>query len=342
MTTYIVRRLFALPVTLFGLTVLIFALLGTLSPVERATAYVRTDPKTPDEMQRIVEKYGLDQPFYIQYGRWLNELAHGNLGFSKSAAQPVASALLAYFPASLELTVWSLLPVFVGGIWLGSKAATHHNRLFDRAARVLSVTAFSFPGFVFAMVALLIFYAALQWFPPGRLSDWANTAVLSSDFHRYTGMNTVDAIFNLRPDIFADALRHLVLPALTLSYGGWALLMRLMRSSMLEALRQDYTTTARAKGLRERYVINKHAMPNALIPIVTVSALLFAGLLSGGGIVETVFDYRGMGWWAVDAALHLDVVSVLGITLLNGAVLVLVNLAVDVAYAFLDPRIRFN
>ena len=153
-------------------------------------------------------------------------------------------------------------------------------------------------------------------------------------------MNTVDALLNGRLDIFFDALRHLVLPALTLSYVNWALILRVTRSSMLEVMRQDYIMTARAKGLRERLVINRHARPNAMIPVATIGGLLLIGLLNGVVITETVFNYHGMGWLAANAALNFDAISVLGVTLFNGVLLIMANLVVDILYGYLDPRIR--
>jgi peptide/nickel transport system permease protein len=265
---------------------------------------------------------------------------HGDLGWSKTAEMPVLTAIATYFPATLELALWSFVPILMIGVWLGIQAAIHHDGLIDQLARVFSIVGYSFPTFVFGLLMLMIFYAALHWFPPGRLSDWATAVVISSGYHTYTGMNTLDALLNGRYDIFVDALRHLVLPALTLSYVNLALILRVTRSSMLDVIRQEYITVARAKGLAERAVINRHARPNAMIPVATIGGLLLVSLLNGVVITETVFNYHGMGWWAATAALNFDAVSVLGITLFDGALLILANLAVDIMYAYLDPRIR--
>jgi len=340
MTQYIIRRLLILPIVLIGLSVLIFAMLQALDPVERAALYVTSPPKNPSALADIIQKYGLDEPIYLQYVHWLNRVIHGNLGWSKTAQMPVLGALVNYFPATLELALWSFIPIIVIGVWLGIQAAIHHDGIIDQFARVFSIIGYSFPTFVFGLLMLMIFYAALRWLPPGRLSDWATAIVYSSEFHRYTGMNTLDALLNNRLDIFGDALRHLVLPALTLAYVNWALILRVTRSSMLDVIRQDYITVARAKGLPERLVTNRHARPNAMIPVATIGGLLLVGLLNGVVITETVFNYHGMGWWAANAALNFDAVSVLGITLFDGALLILANLVVDVMYAYLDPRIR--
>jgi peptide/nickel transport system permease protein len=339
-TTYIIRRLAILPLVMLGLSIMIFAMLQLLDPTERAALYVSDIPKNPDALHAIIEKYGLDQPIYVQFGNWLGNVLHGDLGWSKTAQMPVLTAIETYFPATIELALWSFLPIIVIGIWLGIQAAVHQNTLIDQAARVFSIIGYSFPTFVFGLLVLMFFYANLQWFPPGRLSDWATAIVYSAGFHQYTGMNTLDAILNGRLDIFFDALRHLFLPALTLAYVNWALILRVARSSMLEVIRADYITTARAKGLSQRDAINRHARPNAMIPIATIGGLLLIGLLNGVVITETIFNYHGMGYFVANAALNFDAVSVLGVTIFDGALLVLANLVVDVLYSVLDPRIR--
>jgi peptide/nickel transport system permease protein len=218
----------------------------------------------------------------------------------------------------------------------------HHNKLPDQVLRVFSIVGWSIPTFVFALLVLMIFYARLDWFPPERLSDWALRIVQSDEFTRYTNMNTVDSLLNLRFDIFLDSMRHLVLPVITLAYLGWAQILRVTRSSMLDTTKQDYITTARSKGLSERTVINKHAVPNALIPVVTIGGLTLIGLFNGVVITETVFNYPGMGSFLAEAALSLDVVSVLGIALFSSIILVGGNLVVDVLYGVIDPRIRLD
>jgi peptide/nickel transport system permease protein len=342
MTQYIVRRLLLLPVTWLGLSLLVFAMLQLLDPAERAALYVPSPPHNPQALAAIIQRYGLDQPIYVQYLQWLGRVLAGDLGWSRTTQQPVVEAILTYFPATLELTLYSFPLIILGGVWLGVQAALRHNRPVDQLARIFSITGYSFPTFVCALLLLMVFYATVPWFPPGRLSDWATALVYSAQFHPYTRLITVDALLNGRLDLFVDALRHLLLPVLTLAYASWALIVRVMRSSMLEVLRQEYITVAHAKGLPRRGVINRHGRPNALIPVVTLGGLLLANLLGGAVLVEVVFDFHGLGWWAARAALSLDAVSVLGVTLFNGTLLVLVNLAVDVLYVLLDPRIRLK
>jgi len=354
MAAYIIRRLIQMPITVLGVTILIFSMMQLLTPVERSALYVRDIPHTEGALDGIIRRYGLDDPIPVQYWRWLvgstdaqsgkrvGGVLRGDLGYSRTGRRPVIDVIKHRLPASLELALWSMIPIIVIGVWMGVVAAVHHNKLIDQVLRVFSIVGWSFPTFVFALLALLFFYAKTGWFPPGRLTDWASIEVLSDDFNRYTQLNTVDALLNLRVDIFFDALRHMVLPIFTLCYIQWAMLLRLTRSSMLEALRQDYMITARAKGLPEKVVVNLHARRNALIPVVTVGGLTVVGLINGVVITETIFNYPGMGSVVAQAAAALDVVTVLGFVLLSSVLLIVANLAVDVLYAFLDPRVRLN
>ena len=354
MFNYIMRRLLMIPLLLFGVTVLIFLMLQFLGPTQRSALYVRDIPRNERVLQGVIRKYGLDKPFYVQYWLWLvgvtdektgkheGGILFGQFGYSRTASEPVIEIIERRFPATLELALWSVLPVILGGVILGVVAAVNHNKFIDQLARVFSILGWSFPTFVFGLLMLTIFYAELKWFPPGRISDWADAVVRSPQFHNYTTMITFDALLNGRLDIFWDAFKHLILPITTLSYLNWALLLRVTRSSMLEVLRQDYITTARAKGLSERRVIFRHALPNALMPVVTIGGMMVVGLLNGVVITETVFNYPGMGKAAADAALNLDVVTVLGLTLFSGTLLIFSNLVVDIMYAYIDPRVRLE
>ena len=354
MTNYIIRRLLILPVILFGVTGLIFAMLQFLSPAERSALYVRDIPKNEAMMDAIIKRYGLNDPVLVQYWHWLvgredpvthatvGGILRGELGYSRSGSQPVASLLKKRFPATIELALYTILPIILVGVWLGIAAAVNHNKFIDQAARVFAILGHSLPSFVIGLLFLLFFYAQLGWFPPGRLSDWANNVVLAETWHSYTSLMTVDALLNGRVDVFLDALRHLLLPVFVLSLISLATYLRVTRSSMLETLRQEYVVTARAKGLKERDVINGHARPNALIPVATLGGFTVAGLLGGAVLTETIFDYPGIGQAAGAAAAQLDVIAVLSFTLLSGFILIVANLIVDVMYAFLDPRVRLN
>ncbi len=353
MLAYIIRRLLVFPFLIFGVTVLIFLLLNMLTPYERAALYVTDIPKRQGAIDAIIEKYGLDDPPPIQYWYWMvgrvdedtgevkGGVLRGDLGFSKVGKSPVTKVIGRRLPATVELALWAAIPMIGIGVWLGVVAAVRRDQVIDQSLRVFSITGFSIPTFVFGLGVLMIFYANLGWFPPGRLSDWASQIVLSSEFTRFTQINTIDALLNFRMDIFIDAFRHLVLPVLTLAYLNWAFMLRVTRSSMLDTLGQDYMTTARAKGLAKRTIVWRHAVPNGLIPVITVGGVVLIGLLNGVVITETVFNYPGMGSFLAQAALSLDVVSVLGITLFSSVILVGGNLLVDVLYGFIDPRIRY-
>lgn len=354
MTTYIIRRILILPIIVLGVTMLIFAMLSLLTPYERASLYVQDVPKRQGAIEGIIEKYGLNDPIHIQYYHWMvgqrdpdtgeirGGVLRGDLGFSKTGASSVAEVIGRRLPATAELAIWAAVPMIGIGIALGVLSAVHHNKLVDQVLRVFSIVGWSIPTFVFGLVVLMFFYARLGWFPPGRLSNWASQVVQSDAFTRYTQMNTLDALLNLRLDIFWDSLKHLILPVITLAYLNWAYLLRVTRSSMLDTLRQDYMTTARSKGLTESMVIWRHGLVNALIPIITIGGLVLIGLLNGVVITETIFNYPGMGSFLAQAALSLDVVSVLGITFFSSVVLVAGNLLVDVLYGFADPRIRLK
>ncbi|MBK9924056.1 MAG: ABC transporter permease [Anaerolineales bacterium] len=354
MLTYIIRRLLLVPLLLFGVTVLIFAMLQVLSPIERSALYVRDVPKNDKQIEGIIKKYKLDRPLYEQYWLWLTGtvdsatgkrtggILYGDFGYSRTTSQPVSDLISHRFPNTLDLTLWAVGPVILVGIWLGVQAAVHQNSIIDQAARVFSIVGTSFPTFVFGLLMLMFFYVNLQWFPPGKISDWANVIVRSEEFHSYTSLLTIDALLNGRFDIFIDALRHMFMPILTLSYISWATFLRVTRSSMLETLRMEYVTTARAKGLPERDVIFKHAQPNAMISVVTLAGFTVVGLLGGVVITETVFNYPGIGQAAAEAAARLDVVTTLGFALFNGFILIVANLVVDVLYAVVDPRVRLS
>ncbi len=341
MGAYVARRFLLLPLVAFGVTVLIFALLQLVSPAQRAALFV-TDVKQLAALPSIIRKYGLDQPVYVQYGMWLQQLAHGDLGWSQTARMPTSQAIAAFFPATLELTLYIFVPVILIGVWLGTQAAVHRDRFVDHFSRLFAISLRGMPSFVWGLILLMVFYGWLNWFPPGRLSLEADLFTQSPQFRSYTHLMTVDALLNGQGWIFVDAIKHIAGPALTLVLVEMALLVRITRSSMLEVLRQDYVRTARAKGLAETVVINQHARRNALIPVITLSSLLFVGLLGGVVLAETIFNFPGIGKWGATAAVQLDIPGVTGFAIFVAGLTVLGNLAADVLYAAIDPRIRLS
>jgi peptide/nickel transport system permease protein len=340
-TAYIGRRLFLLPVVAFGVTVLIFSLLQVLPPASRAMLFIQ-NPEQANAIAAIIRKYDLDKPMYVQYGHWVRDLVRGDLGYSQSARMPVAQAITTFFPATLELGLYAFILIVILGVTLGTAAAVHCDGAVDHVSRILSIWGYSLPVFVWGLLLLLVFYGRLQWFPPERLSLEAGLYAQSSAFHAYTGLMTVDAVLNGAWWILWDAIRHLVLPVVTLSYFLAATLVRITRSAMLDALGQDYVRTARGKGLPESRVIARHARKNALVPVVTLSSSILIGLLGGVVITETIFNYPGIGRWGATAALELDVPAVAGFALLVAGITVFINLAADVLYGYVDPRIRLR
>ncbi|MCD6503755.1 ABC transporter permease [Candidatus Bathyarchaeota archaeon] len=338
---YIIRRILLLIPTLIGVTLLIFAVIQLFSPVERAALYIR-DPRQAKDLPGIIKKYHLDEPVYVQYYYWLREVLKGNLGYSKSVNMPVFDAILNFFPATIELVLYSAPLIVLLGIKLGVLAAIHKDKAADHLTRVSSIIGWSLPSFWLGILLLAIFYGQLGMFPPERLGTEASVYVNSPNFIRYTKINTIDALLNGQLWIFIDALKHLVLPVASLTIQIVALIVRIMRSSMLEALNRGYVLAARAKGLEEHDVIYKHARKNALIPVFTVTGILLAGMLTGVIITETVFNYKGIGYWAAHAATQLDIPAVLGFALLAGVIFVFTNLIVDILYAYIDPRVRLG
>ncbi|MBW6474197.1 MAG: ABC transporter permease [Anaerolineaceae bacterium] len=357
MTNYIIRRLLLVPVLLAGVTLIIFGMLQLLGPVERSALYVVDFPKNEKQIDAVIKRYGLDDPFFVQYWRWLvgvqrpdtqgnivrdGGILYGDFGYSRTASQEVIDIIKNRFPNTLDLALWTIFPMLSVGIWMGVKAAVNQNKFFDQAARIYSIIGTSFPTFVFGLLLLMLLYANNQWFLPGKMSDWVSILIYSGEFKQYTHLLSIDALLNLRLDIFWDALRHMIMPIITLSYISWATFVRVTRSSMLETLRMDYVITARSKGLKEADVINKHARPNAMLPVVTMMGGSIVGLLGGVVITETVFNYPGIGKAAADAAAQLDVVTILGLAIFTGLILIISNLVVDILYAFIDPRVRLS
>jgi ABC-type dipeptide/oligopeptide/nickel transport system permease component len=254
----------------------------------------------------------------------------------------VLTTLRKRLPTTAELAFLAILPVIGVGIFLGTPRPSTATGPIDQVVRVLSIFGWSLPTFVLGIWLLVIFYGLLGWFQPGRISTEFAIQIASSGSEHYTGFLTLDALLNGRLDIALDALRHLVLPVITLATVQSAQIMRVMRSSLLDALSEDYVRTAKAKGLPAHVVNRKHARRNALIPVITLSGFVLIGLINGVVITETIFNYPGLGQWAARAALNLDYASVLGFAVFTAVAVVAANLLVDVLYGIVDPRIRYG
>jgi ABC-type dipeptide/oligopeptide/nickel transport system permease component len=336
---YVVRRLLLVIPTIISITLLIFAVTQLFSPTERVSLYITSAREaTSANVDRMIAKYHLNESVFVQYYHWIKQVLHGNLGYSRSKHMPVLDAIISAFPATVELVIFSIPLIVLTGIYLGTISAAHHNKFLDHIARFFSVAGWSIPGFWFGLMLLALFY---NWFPSGRLGAQARNVVFSQTFTRYTGFNVLDGVLNGQYWISLDALKHLVLPVINLTVVQMALIVRVMRSNMLEELSKPYITQAKGKGLSQSQV-RKHARKNALLPVITLGGTLAAGLLTGVVITETVFNYYGLGYVAAHAAMQLDVSMVLGFVLIAGLIYIFVNLAIDIAYAYLDPRVRLG
>jgi peptide/nickel transport system permease protein len=346
MIKFILRRLLVLPVIMFVVTSLLFLLMLQLPPEQRVMVYLPsvssrlTEEQFQELIQITIDRYGLNQPFLVQYENWIKKLVTGDWGYSPAWRQPVAEGIRQRAPATLELLLFATIPSVILAISLGSLAARYKNRLPDHLVRASAFLVWAFPPFILALILMNIFYAWLGWFPPERISIWAGPVIDSSTFRTFTGLLTIDALLNGNLDIFWDALRHLVLPASLLALTAWALLSRVMRSSLIDVLEQDYITAARAKGLREPEVVNRHARRNALLPVISTGSVVVSMLMSWMVVIETVFHFNGVGRWAVTAILNSDLPVAVGFAVFSCAIVVVSSLLADILYAVVDPRIR--
>ncbi len=310
MIGYAVRRLLGLVPTWLGISLFAFAL-STLSPGDPAELILGREldrPPTPAQVEEFRKRTGLDQPFVVQYGRFVANAAQGDLGTSFRSDEPVLDELVDRFPATLEISIPAFLLAMALALLIGVLAAVRRNSLSDHLSRVAALLGDSVPSFVLAYLLIIVFSVTLGVLPvAGR-----------------------------------GGLDHLVLPVLTLALATTASLMRLTRSSLLDVLGEDYVRTARAMGLPERTVIARYALKNALVAVVTVAGLLFAGFITGIVIVETVFAWPGVGRYVVDSIFDRDYAVIRGFVVFTGTVFVLINLAVDLLYVRLDPRVRLG
>lgn len=339
---FVLRRIIlAIPVVFGVLTITWFLSYVVGDPL---TMYVTE--RTPDSaIPGIIIQRGLDQPPVVQYFLYLQSLFQGDWGVSTStgADQQVLSVLAAKFPATIELAIVAMLFAVILGIPLGIISATKKDKVPDHVTRIFALTGVSMPIFWFGlMLKYVLFYQFSVWELPhlpggdrynSRAFSWTPT----------TGFLLIDSlIFEHNPYLFTDALVHLIMPGFCLGYITLAIIARMMRSSMLEVIKEDYITLAKSKGLSERVVIYKHALRNALIPTVTVIGLAFGGLITGAVLTETIFNWPGLGRWATRAILNSDMAAINGFTLLVAFIFVIANFIVDMIYGVLDPRIRFG
>jgi peptide/nickel transport system permease protein len=324
----------SVPLTLFGLLLVTF-LIGRVMPIDPTIAIVG-DHAPPDVIARVRTELGLDRPLYVQFGIYLNNLAHGDLGTSVMTSQPVTADIARFFPATLELATAAIIMAILIGVPLGVFAAARQGSRFDHVVRVISLAGQSVPVFVLGLICLLVFYVKLGIAPGTGQNDVGFEGMVP----RVTGMLVIDAAIANDWDSVWDALSHLAQPALVLAYFSMGYITRMTRAYMIEALSGEYIITARAKGLSPTRILWKHAFGNMAVRLVTVLALAYAGLLEGAVITETVFSWPGIGLYLTVSLLNADMNAVLGATLVIGMVYVVLNLLSDMAYRLLDPRMR--
>jgi len=331
MLSFIIRRIFILIPTLLGVTIIIFLMLR-ITPGDPAELLLG-ERATPEALDAMREYLGLKEPLYVQYGMFIKRVCKFDLGETIWSRQKVSIEIKERFPATIELAVVAMGISCFFGIILGIISATKQYSWFDYLSMMTSLFGVSMPVFWLGLMLMLIFSLGLGWFPmSGRIG-------VDTDLKIITNFYLLDAILQGNWGALKDTLMHLALPALALSTIPLAIVARMTRSSMLEVLRQDYIRTAKAKGLSQAKIVLKHALRNGLIPVVTVVGLQF-GLLMGGAILtETVFAWPGVGKWLFDGVVKRDYMVIQGGTLLVATTFILVNLAVDVLYAIINPRI---
>ena len=345
MGIYVLRRLWRTLLVLLGISVVVFAFVRSL-PGDPATV-ILGERANPAAAARLTEQLGLNKPWFInvkdpahlfdaQYPRYFWKVVHGDLDKGQKSQIPVADELRSRFPATLELALAAMFFALLIGLPAGILAALRRNSVWDSLATTVSLVGVSMPVFWLGLLLSYFFAVVLHWFPPSaRLS-------VGVDLQPVTGLYVLDGLLRGRPDVAWDALRHLVLPAIALGSIPMAITARITRSALLEVLGQDYVRTARAKGVAPRSVTLKHALRNALLPVVTVIGLQTGLLLGGAVLTETIFSWPGLGSWLYDAISSRDYPVIQGGVIFAALVVSVVNLLVDLSYAFLDPRIQYR
>lgn len=357
MTRYILKRLVMLIPVLLGISLVTFGMLR-LIPGDPARIMLG-EHATAESIARFRESMGLDDPIPVQYARYLGRLLRGDLGRSIARQEWVTVEIAQRLPATIELSIGAMLVATLVGVSAGIISAYKHNSVFDLATMIGALIGVSVPVFWLGLLLSYLFGFRLHWLPPSaRLTVGVELQTIPQAFNLQasgslsslavsvlnflSGFYVLDSIVTANPEALIDSLRHLILPSIALGTIPMSIIARITRSSLLEVLGMDYIRTARAKGQHERVVLMVHAMKNALLPIVTVLGLQFGGLLAGAILTETIFSWPGMGRLVVERILARDYPTVQGAVLVIALLFVLLNLAVDVSYAFLDPRIRYE
>ena len=344
---FFVRRLLTVVITLLIVTAIIYGII-LMAPVEsRAQLYMgrRLRVNLPPEIyerfiQTIIDQHGMDDPYPVQYVRWVSQLLQGDWGWSPVLRADVFDVLIERTPATVELTLYSLLLFIPLGLFSGALAGWNRNRASDHSFRLFAFVGTSIPPFILGLVLISIFYVGLHWFLPGHLSMAESLMVRSPEFKSYTGLLTIDGLLNGRPEVTLDAARHLVMPVVTLSVFHWATLGRVTRASVIEETNKGYVTAAHARGLSKRRILWGHTVPNVLVPSLTASALGAASLITGVYVIEAVFGWPGVSKLITNSMWYPDVAMASGFAVYSVLAVLVVMILLDIVQLIADPRLR--
>ncbi|WP_097026800.1 ABC transporter permease [Clostridium peptidivorans] len=334
MLKYIFKRLVLLIPVILGVSILVFLVMHVFTT--DPASIILGQHATAEQVANLREELGLNKPLYLQYFDFIGGVFKGSLGNSLITKTSVTGEILARFPATIELALAAIIIASIVGVIIGVISAVKQNSLVDYLSMVGALLGVSMPIFWLGLMLIILFSVKLHWLPvSGRIQ-------IGMEPVHVTGFYLLDSLITGNMAAFKSSLQHLILPAIALASYSTAIIARMTRSTMLEIVKQDYIRTARAKGLYERVVILKHALRNALIPITTVIGLQLGSLLGGAVLTETVFSWPGVGSYTIDAILKSDYPVVQGSVMILAVVFVLVNLIVDLLYAYLDPRIKYS
>ncbi len=334
MSRFILRRFLSLIPTVLGISILVFFMVH-LIPGDPAEMMLG-ERASVESLKQLREQLGLNEPLYVQYGLFMSRLVRGDLGRALRTNEKITTEIMQRFPATIELSLAAILIATVFGMLAGIISATRQYSVFDYISMVASLIGVSMPIFWLGLVLMIIFSLHLGWLPlSGRLSYFI-------ELETVTNLYVIDSVLTGNWTAFKDAVWHLIMPAFTLSTIPMAIIARITRSSMLEVLRQDYIRTAKAKGLSPVTVYLKHGLKNAMIPVITVIGLQFGILMGGAILTETIFAWPGIGNWILNAVYARDFNAVQGGTMLVATVFVLINMVVDILYAWVNPRIKVS
>jgi peptide/nickel transport system permease protein len=331
---YAIKRFLTIVPVLLGVSLIVFSFTH-LIPGDPAVAMLG-ERATPQRVMEVRTQLGLDQPLYTQYFIYAGKILHGDLGASILRGDPVLRDLVRRFPATVELATSAILIAILVGVPMGIISAVWRNSFFDGVSRLVALAGVSMPIFWLGLMLAWCFGVVLGWLPTGFRLGTDVTLVAVTNF------NVLDSLLTKNPAALVSSLRHLILPAIALSTIPMAVIARMTRASLLEVLSQDYIRTAESKGLPQRSVILRHAMRNALLPVMTVTGLQVGRLLAGAILTETIFSWPGIGLWIYESIQARDYPIVQGATLFIATIFVMVNLLTDVLYASVDPRIKYD